>query len=333
MTRHPRTRPDPSTPLAQMTARCPEDLLAFVPVALGFVPEQSIALLTFGPGPSFHARVDLPSDAGHVPVVVEALVDPCLRHAVERVVVVLYSHSPSAVRDLADRLESAFAREGIEVLELLCADGRRWFPMVSGRPLHLYDGVPYDVTAHPFAAQAVVAGLVTHTSRDALAATLRPDPGAVSAVSAELAGARPQAPPWIRSLTGRHARRGTVPQAPDLARLLVSVHEPALREAAWCDVRRADAREHVALWTSVLRSAPDDLAAGPAAVLAFAAWLAGHGALAWCAVERALESDPACGLAETVSDLLVAAVPPSLWRPPGLPSSGLGGAHASGGAA
>ena len=332
MTTHHRSRLDPPPPVAAMTARCPEDLLAFVPVALGFVPQQSVVLLTFGAGPSFHARVDLPSRERDVPLVIEALVEPCLRHDVDRVVVILYAAGPAAVRDLADRLESALAREGIEVLELMCADGRRWFPMLPGRPDHLYDGVAYDVSAHPFAAEAVVAGMVTHSSREALAATLWPDRVAVAAVSEVLDQVGPADGSWVREVTSRHVAGGTVPVPVELARLLVSVADPSTREGAWCSMERADAREHVALWSSVLRSAPERLVAGPAAVLSFAAWLAGHGALAWCAVERAQEADPACGLADTVAGLLITAVSPHRWQPPGWPPPEEG-AHASGGAA
>lgn len=333
MTRDHRSRPVHPPPMAQMTARCPEDLLAFVPVALGFVPERSIALLTFGPGPGFHARVDLPAYPADIDTVVEALVDPCLRHDVERVVLVLYADGPGAVRELADRLESGFAREGIVVFEMLCADGRRWFPMLPGRPPGHYDGVPYDVSCHPFAAQAVVAGLVTHASRDALAASLAPDPASTAAVSAALRDITPAQGSWVRGLTRRHARDGTVPGPAELARLLVSVADPVVREAAWCAMTREDSRAHVALWTAVLRAAPRGLVVGPAAVLGFASWLAGHGALAWCAVERALEADPDCSLAETVSGLLVAAVSPTQWQPAGWPPPAYDEAHASGGAA
>lgn len=335
MTRHRRPLSDPP-PVATMTARCPEDLLAFVPVALGFVPQRSVVLLTFGAGPSFHARVDLPAGPDDVPLVVDALVDPCLRHHVERVVVVLYAAGPSHVRHLADHLGAAFAREGIEVLELMCADGHRWFPMLparGGRPTACDDGVPYDVSAHPFAAEAVVAGLVTHPSRDAMAATLVADGAAVDRVAAVLAQQRPASADWVQELTRRHVPPGTVPGPADLARLVLSVADPEAREGAWCTISRADAREHVAFWTAVLRATPEDLAAGPAAVLSFAAWLAGHGALSWCAVERALEADPTCSLAETVSGLLVSAVSPARWQAPGWPPPGVGAAHASGGAA
>lgn len=320
----------PAPLVGPLTARCPEDLLAFVPVALGFVPRRSVVLLTFGSGPTFHARVDLPTGERESRLVVEALLDPCLRHDVERVVLVLYADTPGSVRDLADRLEAALAGEGIEVLEVLCADGARWSSMLPGHG----DGhaVPYDVSSHRFAAEAVVAGLVTHASREELSASLDAHPPAVAAVRAVLAAATPAPGEWVRALARRHVPRGSVPGPDDLARLLLSLHDPVAREGAWCEITRADARDHVAWWTTVLRAAPTDLAAGPASVLAFAAWLAGHGALAWCAVERALEVDPGCSLAGTVSDLLVAAVPPSLWRAPGWPPD-LGAAHASGGAA
>ena len=50
-------------------------------------------------------------------------------------------------------------------------------------------------------------------------------------------------------------------------------------------------------------------------MLAFHAWLAGDGALAWCALERAAEGEPPCSLAEVVAEALEQALPPSLWHP------------------
>jgi hypothetical protein len=63
-----------------------------------------------------------------------------------------------------------------------------------------------------------------------------------------------------------------------------------------------------------VRSAPTDLVAPVASVLAFLAWLAGDGALAWCALERAAEGDPPCSLADTVARALEQALPPALWE-------------------
>jgi len=43
------------------------------------------------------------------------------------------------------------------------------------------------------------------------------------------------------------------------------------------------------------------------------AWLAGQGALAWCAVDRSREADPDYGLAGVLAEALTSAVPPSSW--------------------
>ena len=65
-----------------------------------------------------------------------------------------------------------------------------------------------------------------------------------------------------------------------------------------------------------MRRAPVHLRAAPAALLGFAAWLSGDGALAWCAVERAQEAEPGYGLAGLLH-ALAGAVPPSAWEPLG----------------
>jgi hypothetical protein len=213
------------------------------------------------------------------------------------------------------RLVRSFREARIEVVDVLRADGRRWFPMLRSRRSVPPSGAPYDVTAHPFTAQAVVEGQVTHGSREALAASLAPDPDRV----ARLAACRPQppggGPAWVRATVLRHARARTLPDDTEAARLLAAVDADLdNRDAAWLGLRRHEAECHVALWTDLLRRAPDDLVAPAAAVLAMAAWVAGHGALAWCAVDRAVAAAPGNSLARLVADLLVAAVPPATWE-------------------
>ena len=78
---------------------------------------------------------------------------------------------------------------------------------------------------------------------------------------------------------------------------------------------RDTARDHVAFWTDLVRRSPADLLPAPAALLGFAAWLAGHGALAWCAVDACQEADPDYGLADILSQLLAHAVPPTRVGP------------------
>ena len=111
----------------------------------------------------------------------------------------------------------------------------------------------------------------------------------------------------------------------DVARLLVLLRTSTeLRDVAWAEMTHANARDHVDLWRDVVRRAPAGLRADPAALLGFAAWLSGHGALAWCAVGLAQESDPDHGLASLLTTALSAAVPPTAPATSGRssPSSG-----------
>jgi hypothetical protein len=67
-----------------------------------------------------------------------------------------------------------------------------------------------------------------------------------------------------------------------------------------------------------VRQSPEHLVAPAAGLLAFAAWLSGDGALAWCAVERSLGADPDHTLAKLVARALEEAIPPTEWSPPSL---------------
>lgn len=292
-----------------LTARTPEDVLAAVPVVLGFEPRDSVVMLTFGGVETFHARVDLPPprDADEA---VTLLLDPARYHRVARVVFVVYADDGPAVRTVTRRLSRAFGEAGIEVVELLRAHDGRWF--APGRPGAPPGGVPYDVGDHRFRAQAVVEGIVVHGSRAELEAVLRPRPAAVAEVARALRRAAPSPPGEIADLVDARLDAGRFTDA-ELARVLLGLPEPAGRDAAWAAMSHDVAVRHVRLWTDAVQRAPDDLVAGPAAVLALAAWLAGQGALAWCAVDRCTAVDPDNSLARLVADVLTRAVPPSAW--------------------
>ena len=245
-----------------------------------------------------------------------------------RVVFVLYAADARAARTVARPLVRAFEEADVAVIDVLRADGDRWFTVLGRRRGVPLCGVAYDVSAHPFAAEAVLDGRVTHASREELADTLRADPDRVAAVAAALAAlaARSARDPdggtgggagelvWARQLVADHATSGTVPADTDLARLLVGMRDQLVRDAAWMVMTRDTAREQVGLWTAVVRRSPPEVLAAPAALLGFAAWLSGQGALAWCAIDRCRESDPDYGLAGLLAEMLVHAVPPSAWE-------------------
>lgn len=309
------------------TARCPEDVLAVVPVVLGFVPVSSVVMLTFGARHCFHARVDLPSSRAEIPEVVASLLDPAQRNAVRRVVLVVYTDDETMGTRVWRALRASFEQAGIEVVEGLRTDGHRWFPFVGRDPRIREIGVPYDVSTHRFAAQAVWEGKVTLDSREALAATLDAEPEAVAEVDAAVAalGARPQGDrevAWVRDLVQFHTHGRSTPTTAEVARLVRDVQDLALRDAAWSMMARETSEAHVTFWTHVVSATPERLVAPTGTLLGFAAWLAGHGALAWCAIERVARVDPDYRLMTYLAQLLTHAVPPATWEGAGHEDAG-----------
>lgn len=90
-------------------------------------------------------------------------------------------------------------------------------------------------------------------------------------------------------------------------------NEVPVRDVAWAEIDREGAAAHVELWRDLVRRCPVHLLPGPASLLAFAAWQAGDGALAWCAIDRCHEADADYSMAAAVARLLVEAVPPQTW--------------------
>ena len=308
-----------TTPSTTLTARTPEDVLAVVPVVLGFEPTESLVMLTFGSDPPFHARVDLPERDEAVAEMAASLVEPARERRVPRVFLIVYSSRDLFADRALEHTARALRRVGVAVIDGLRTDGCRWSP-VPGRPGVPPDGVPYDLSAHPFAAQAVYDGRVIHASRDRLAATVGADPERVGRVVPALGALSGDPLPaldegmWARELVARHVSDGGAPDDAEVARLLRGILDVRVRDAAWSPMCRERAREHVEFWADVVRRTPDPLVPAPAALLAFAAWQAGQGALAWCAVDRCLEVDPGYSLAGLVAELLTRAVPPDTWE-------------------
>ncbi|GAA1152081.1 DUF4192 domain-containing protein [Nocardioides aquiterrae] len=297
------------------TARTPEDVLALVPVLLGFVPHDSVAMLTFGAGQPFHARLDLPTDPDELPAAVDQLLAPARQHRVRCVLFVLYTDDAALALVAARELGDAFTGAGIEVLEPIRADGARWWPAVGAWDGVPPEGVAYDLATHPFSAEAVLDGRVLHGSREELRATLHADARLVTGVVGALVEVAddPPEPAWVEALVTRHARDGTVPTDREVARLLRGLLDGEVRDAATAGLSRATAREHVGFWTDVVRRSPEPLLPGAAALLALAAWQAGHGALAWCALDRCAEVDEHHPLAGLVAQVLTRALPPQVW--------------------
>jgi hypothetical protein len=314
------------------TAREPVDLLAVVPFLLGFHPEHSVVLLTFGAPETFHARVDLPSDPDEQAAVVEMLAEVLSRHRVRRAALLLYTEDSWCAATFHDAAVGRLVADGVELIDVLRVGRERFHDAGDVDD----PGTPYDVRTHRFTAEQVLEGKVVHHDRAELAATLdlvdRTDARAVAEeaerVAEELFGQTcceaidlaPQAR-WVQQVIRRHVSTGTAPAAPDAARLLLLVGLVQVRDVAWAEMSRPVAPAHLELWRDLVRRCPRDLLPGAASLLAFAAWLSGHGALAWCALDRCAAVDPEYSMADCISGLLEGAVPPSAWAP--IPESDL----------
>jgi hypothetical protein len=318
-----------------LTARTPSDLLAAVPCVLGFHPQDSLVMLTFSAdGKAFHARVDLPDEPELLPELCAVLLQAVVRNRVDRVALVAYTADATLAIGVLEAVHDAFDAEDIDVIEMLRADGARWFPMRAGLPRQLYAGVPYDNSSHPFSAESVLAGRVTHRSRQELAATLESDPDAVAEAQEALRGRAGRLPSaqlpaearWLWTTVRSHVADGTPLSVEGLARLVAACRDRELRDVAWSLITRETASRHVDLWRDVVRRCPVAWAAAPAGLLAFACWLSGQGALAWCALDLCREADPDYSMADRITDVLDAALPPHVWEGPDtslLPSLGL----------
>lgn len=331
--------PEPSTPdpsAGVRTLRTPEDLLALVPTLFNFHPRDSLVLVGVGAAPGMHARVDLPVGAAAAAEVGRILTDAAQRAECRAACLVAYCADPVAARAAVSATSTVLAQAGIPVALAVHTDGPSYALLHADAP----NGprVTYDVRDHPLLAEAVLAGRVLHADRDDLVASLRPVPALVAeverhahaqvdALAAPEPGADTVAPEvmceriheearWVSRMTRTLLAADATPTAEQAARMLVAMRVSlTARDALWVEIDRGRVGRAVTLCRHLVQVAPRDLRAAPAALLGFAGWLSGDGALAWCGVEASQDAEPGYSLAALIARLLEGAVPPASWVP------------------
>lgn len=324
-----------TTPTRTLRAKSPADLLACVPALLGFHPERSLVMATAGPaGVPVHARVDLPADTAAVADIwatARELAGVASRSLVRDVVLVVYTDDLGLASAVGAAMTEELSRAQVHVLLALTADGRRWFAHGPDGSLAPGPGQPYTVETHPLTVEAVVGGRVVHPSRQALAASLAPRPDETARVrlaagqhrdwrsgTSGASGHRKHLVMegrWVGRRVRRFLEDRMALDACDAGRLLIGMLALDVRDVAWAEMDHDNCVLHVDLWRDLLRRSPPELGAAPASLLAFAAWLSGDGALAWCALDRCEECDAGYSMAGLVTQALASAVPPSTWTP------------------
>jgi hypothetical protein len=242
-------------------------------------------------------------------------------HGFEAVLVAAFSTRPSAADAVVPALVDALEDAGVAVDEALRADGVRWWSYTCDRGCGPPDGTPYDPSSSSAAALAVSAGMAKVPSREALAEQFLPRDADACRTVGELAravaatvheGSAPTAHEVDALLWSALGHAEIDP--PGLGILLGVVQDRRVRDIAWLLMSRIDADLHFDLWRQVMNAAEDDLLAPAGALCAFAAWLAGRGALAATAVDRVAEVAPDYPMLGLIREALESGLDPDRWE-------------------
>lgn len=292
--------------MRQLIVRTPADLVSVAPSLLGFVPRDSVVMMTFNGRETFHARMDLPSYtnplAPSINEVVDSLVPPCERYGVPDVALVLFDDDGTMRGDVPRKLNGAFLAAGISVIAIvLTRDGQAhtWRGEdEDGTDLWLG---PEPVTVHHgVVEEAVEHGNAPMASREAMAQTLRHRP---EEIVHGFAGPRREALAFLAA--------DTMPTDEDIVTLSRWLNDTDVRDAAWAPFNDRNTTHTVQRWTTIATRMPHHAAGSAYAVLALACWLNGDGAMARVAYDNAIEFDSTNTLARLVGALLTNAVAPS----------------------
>ncbi len=141
-----------------LRVRSVPDLLALVPVTLGFEPTESLVVIAAaGRYPGFTARVDLPPRskvANATGQMAEQMTAAVVSQGCTRVAVVVFSRRREPAETVASTTAELVERAGVELYDVLRTDGRRyWSMMCRDESCCPPEGTPYDPWSTPLRAQ------------------------------------------------------------------------------------------------------------------------------------------------------------------------------------
>jgi Domain of unknown function (DUF4192) len=308
----------------------PGTLIAALPAVLGFVPEDSLVLVTIEDGElGCVMRADLPVE---LPAMADHLADVAAASGPDAAVVVIVDADGAACRMCGDELrlvvatldalldERSIALRGAYVVDRVAAGGR-WHDVAD----EAVSGVVEDPMSSPLAAAAVLDGRRLYTRRtDLLDAIALADPAASDAMRPALLRAehdgdqRPDADArrdvehalaMVRSLA-----EGRLPAESELARLACGFADPRVRDTMYALAVGADAGDAEALWALLTRTLPDPWRVEALVLLAFSAYSRGDGPLAGICLEAALDADATHRMAGMLDQALQTGMRPEQIR-------------------
>lgn len=314
--------------LNTLRLRSPADVVAAIPYLIGFHPADSVVILACdGVHGAYAVRLDLTAHD----CLLDHIATLLSRRAPEAVILAGYGQA-GRVTSMVERMRDRLHTHGVRLREALRVENDRyWSYLCSDTRCCPPEGTYVDMRTSPVVAAAIAGGLVALPDRRDLERTLAPVRGesmrraidraerrlaawAEGDVDAVPARVIAEGVPLVRRLIERACAGSDPPADDEVAWLAVLLVNLRVRDEAWVRMQDPDLQVHIRLWRHVLVRVGEPYAAGPACLLAFAAWRAGEGALANVALDRALAADPSYSMARLLQELFISGLPP--WSLP-----------------
>lgn len=330
-------RDDPRRPDETLLLRSPDALVAALPYLLGFSPQESAVLLWLRRGRILLTqRIDLPDPSDDPAPWLGAVWGHTAASSADELILVLVTDRADAAAIAIRVLDEAGARD-LLVRDALRVDAGRWWSLLcddasccgpQGRPVDA-------AVAATVAAEFAIIGRAPLADRESLVRGMSADPEGIESVrgrvqvTADLLARMPRRAleRWRDHTIGetlsqfdratRAQDRTSAPQPEEVAMLVAGLRDVRVRDTVLWECARMAGDERMAALSVLmvgLRCAPAGAVAPVATCCALVAWLAGDGARASVAVERALADDPAYSLAQLLVQSLSAGMPPEAWQ-------------------
>jgi hypothetical protein len=308
----------------------PGVLIAALPAVLGFVPEKSLVLVTVDRGEmGCVMRVDLSDELPHS---LAHIADVAAAAKPDSAIAVVIDEDGASCRmcndeyrELADRLTTALANRGIELLAAHVVDrvaaGGRW---------HCADGCGNagtvdDPSASPLAVAAVLDGRRLYARRAELQEVIEVANSARADLLAEIIGDRKPdsaerpdeaARADIEATIAAAARVADTVELDDdeLARLAWALTDLRVRDTLYALAVGENAGQAESLWALLSRTLPEPWRVEALVLLAFSAYARGDGPLAGVSLEAALRGDPTHRMAGMLDTALQSGLRPEKIR-------------------
>lgn len=329
-TSHPASADKPEEYVVRLSGA--QGMVAAIPQCLGFFPDSSLVLMCLQSprgrvGPV--VRVDIPPPGQSESLL--TMLDCAERYADEVAVVCFHEGLlPGCIGELTDALRA----RRIPIIATLSVTDHRIRDARSKSGWRRDSGIPLldpdDTQALALRSAAVLAGRLALPSRAALAASITPTGDAATSARCEAIDAEANELAAELGAAGRHLTPELVAKVDDALHageaeyrefgrpsihtasclIALSAHLPC-RDLIMARALARNDMAMVGLLVAVAAQCPDGSCVDLCAVLAGAAYRFGDGALAQCALDRAMGTDPHHRLSTLLRSFVDGALPPS----------------------